>query len=101
MEDQNQEQMPEMQEEKIISLRKPVEFAKVRYEQLQLREPTAGELSKATKAGDNVDTAISLISQITKVPRGAVELLCQRDFQEANDFLGSFTIDGRQTGETS
>jgi hypothetical protein len=91
----------EIIEEKTITLRKPVELGGVKYTAFDLREPTAGELSKANKASDNVDVAISLISQIAKVPRGAVELICQRDFQEANDFLSSFTPNGPETGATS
>lgn len=90
-----------IQEEKTIQLRKPVKFADVEYAALNLREPTAGELSKANKAGDNIDLAIMLISIIAKVPTGVVEQLCQRDFQEANDFLSSFTADGQTTGESS
>lgn len=87
------------EEEKTLELRKPVKLGEVEYSTLNLREPTAGELSKATKAGGNVDIAIALISIIAKVPRGAVEKLSQRDFQEAADFLGSFTDGGLVTGE--
>jgi hypothetical protein len=93
----------ELQEEKVIVLRKPVVIKDQTYAELALREPTAGELSKATKAGGDsgVDVGISLISQIAKVPCLVVEQLCQRDFQEANDFLGSFTVGGPETGEMS
>ena len=91
----------ELQEEKTITLRKPVKVGDVEYTTLDLREPTAGELSKANKAGDNIDLAIALISMIAKVPRAAVDQLCQRDFQEANDFLSSFMADGLTTGATS
>lgn len=91
----------EIVEEKTITLRKPVTFAKTEYTTLDLREPTAGELSKASKHVGNVDAAIALISLIAKVPRGAVEGLCQRDLQEASDFLGTFTLPGLPTGETS
>lgn len=92
-----------MQEEKTIVLVKPVEFNDQTVAELNLREPTAGELSKATRAGgdNNVDVAISLISQIAAVPKKVVELLGQRDFQACNDFLGSFTATGQETGETS
>jgi hypothetical protein len=90
----------EVQDEKTITLRKPVSLGNVEYATLDLREPTAGELSKASKAGGNVDVAIMLISLIAKVPRGAIEKLSQRDLQEASDFLGSFTVAGLQTGET-
>jgi len=91
----------EVVDEKTITLRKPVTFAKIEYKTLDLREPTAGELAKATRASGSVDVAISLISMIAKVPRGAVEGMCQRDLQEASDFLGSFTLGGPMDGKTS
>lgn len=91
------------EEQKTVVLRKPIMLGDVTHAELNLREPTAGELSKATRAGgdNNVDVAISLISQIAGVPTKVVQGLSQRDFQECNDFLGSFTLIGHQTGETS
>lgn len=88
-------------DEKTMELRKPVALGHVEYATLDLREPTAGDLSKASKAGSDVDVAIALISIVAKVPRGAIEKLCQRDFQEAADFLGSFTVLGPPTGVRS
>ena len=88
------------QEEKILVLRKPVSLGGVDYSEIVLREPTAGELSKATRGFQGIDTGIMLISLISKVPKGVVEKMCQRDFQEANDFLASFTPDGPSTGAT-
>ncbi|MDE3022261.1 MAG: phage tail assembly protein [Pseudomonadota bacterium] len=91
-----------MDDEKIIELRKPVTIGKdesaITYTSLTLREPTAGELSKATKAGNDIDTAIALISIISKTPKSAIENLCQRDLQECSDFLASFSTDSRTTG---
>ncbi len=107
MTDSVNEAQPEIQEEKTIPLRKPVTLGKgdaaITYNHLDLREPTAGELSKAMRVGggNNVEQAISLISQIAKVPMGVAQGLCQRDLQECSDFLGSFTADGPITGETS
>ena len=91
----------EIVDEKTMDLRKPVALGQVEYATLDLREPTAGDLSKASKAGGDVDVAIALISIVAKVPRGAIEKLCQRDFQEAADFLGSFTVLGPPTGAKS
>lgn len=91
----------EIVDEKTMDLRKPVALGHVEYATLYLREPTAGELSKASKAGGDVDVAIALIAIVAKVPRGAIEKLCQRDFQEAADFLGSFTVLGPPTGARS
>ena len=96
----DQQNAVQLQDEKTITLRKPVSLGGIEYKTLDLREPTAGELAKATKAGGNVDVAIMLISLIAKVPRGAIEGLSQRDLQEASDFLGSFTLDGLPTGAT-
>lgn len=90
-----------IEEEKTLVLRKPVKLGHIECTELDLREPTAGELSKASKAGSDVDVAIALISIVAKVPRGAIEKLCQRDFQEAADFLGSFTVLGPPTGAKS
>lgn len=90
-----------IEEEKTLVLRKPVKLGHIECTELELREPTAGELSKAAKAGGDVDVAILLISIVSKVPRGAIEKLCQRDFQEAADFLGSFTVLGPPTGAKS
>lgn len=98
---ENDKETTGVSDEKTIVLRKPVVLGGVEYAALDLREPTAGELSKASKAGGNVDIAIMLISLIAKVPRGAIEKLSQRDLQEASDFLGSFTLDGLQTGAMS
>lgn len=91
----------EIVDEKTLQLRKPVALGHIEYATLDLREPTAGDLSKASKAGSDVDVAIALISIVAKVPRGAIEKLCQRDFQEAADFLGSFTVFGPPTGAKS
>lgn len=90
-----------MEDEKTIALRKPVALGEVKYEALTLREPTAGELARASESSTDVGVAISLISLVAKVPRGVVEKLCQRDFQEAADFLAGFTVTGPETGETS
>lgn len=79
-------------DEKVLILRKPVKLGDVEYSQLTLREPTAGELAKAENAAPTrADMAINLISIVAAVPRSAVERICQRDFEEASDFLGKFS----------
>jgi len=87
--------------EKTIPLRKPVEFAGKTYDTLELREPTAGELEKASTATTNMGVVINLISAVAKVPRKVVESLCQRDLKEAGDFLEAFSESDQTTGETS
>jgi hypothetical protein len=93
--------MMELQEEICMPLRKPVKLGEVTYENLDLREPTAGELEKASAAPTQVGQAITLISLVAKMPRSAVEKICQRDLREASDFLGSFSDDSPETGDTS
>ncbi len=91
-----------MEDEKIIILKKPVTLgsgdAATTITELKLREPTAGEIEKASSAATNIGTAINLISLVAKVPRSAVEKLSQTDFTEANDFLSGFTGAGRAAG---
>lgn len=91
----------ELQEEKVIVLRKPVMVGDQTYAELALREPTAGELEKASAATTEIGVVISLISAICKIPRSAVEKIGQRDLKAASDFFGSFSDDYPETGDTS
>lgn len=90
-------------EEITITLSKPVVIGKddnaITYAELQLREPTAGELEKATRADTSVGAAITLISLIAKIPRAAVEKISKRDLVAANKFLEGFTDAGPSTAE--
>lgn len=90
-----------MDEEKTITLRRPVKLGDVEYTSLTLREPTAGDLEKAAKADNNMGVVINLISLVAKVPRAVVERLSQRDLREANDFLEQFSRADLATGATS
>jgi len=91
------------QEELTLTLSKPVTIgsgeAAMTYDQLDLREPTAGELEKASRADTSIGVAINLIQLIAKVPRSVVERLCQRDLARANAFLESFTNAGQPEAE--
>lgn len=91
--------------EKTITLRKPLTLGSgdgaITYTELTLREPTAGELEKASRADTSVGIMINLISAIAKIPRSAVEQLSQRDIGEASDYLAGFTAAGAAaSGET-
>ncbi len=89
-----------MEEEKILKLRKPVTLGGDTYTELRLREPTAGDLKKASAAPGNVAASILLIAIVANVPPAAVEQLCQRDFMAADAFLSGFS-EPSPTGETS
>lgn len=90
-------------EEMILKLRKPVTIGSgdgaVTYDTLNLREPMAGELEKAMAASTTIGIGILLIHQVAGVPKLAIEKLCQRDFTEANEYLGGFTDDGPTDAE--
>ncbi|MBU68554.1 MAG: hypothetical protein CL858_24440 [Cupriavidus sp.] len=95
----------EQPEERVIKLRKPVVLGTgenaMQYDSLTLREPTAGELEKATStATNNIGMSITLIHLVSGVPRAAVAKIGQRDLREASDYLGGFTEDGPTTGQT-
>jgi len=91
------------EDEITITLSKPITVGKgdnaVVYEELKLREPTAGELEKATRADTSVGQAINLISLITAIPRGAIETLRKRDLVAANKYLEGFSDAGQTTVE--
>jgi hypothetical protein len=90
-----------MDDEKTITLRKPVKLGEIEYTKLDLREPTAGELEKASNATSNIGVVITLIHLVAQVPRRVVEGLSQRDLKEAGDFLDVFSKAAPTTGETS
>jgi len=82
------------QEELTITLSKPVVIGPVdnpvTYEALNLREPTAGELERASTASTNIGVAINLISIVSGVPRKAIEKIGRGDLMAANNFLEGF-----------
>lgn len=88
-------------EQEIITLHKPVKVGDIPYDTLTLREPTAGQLEKASKADTQIGVAISLIALVAKVPRTVIERLCQRDLKTVSDFLGRFSDDAPETSGMS
>ena len=103
LKDELEEGLKEVEEfidEKTIFLRKPVTIGGVTYDKLDLKEPEMHQVEKAALAQTEVGMAISLISQVAKVPLAVIKKLCQRDFKEAANFLGSISDDGQKTGET-
>lgn len=92
-----------MEIQKIITLRKPVTLGEKTFTELTLSEPTAGQIEKASIAGGKVDmsVAIALIALVSGAPRTAIQMLGQRDFKEASDFLGGFSKELDSGEETS
>ena len=83
-------------EEKTIPLRKPVTIGKadnpIVFSELKLREPTLGELRKASKAGNGLDSLATLIQLVASVPAGVVDALGQRDMEECGHFFAQFSV---------
>lgn len=86
------------EEEKTLTLRKAITLGSgdgsITYSELKLREPTAGELEKASRADTSNGAVINLIAAVAKVPRAVAERLCQRDFTEASQYFAGFTEPG-------
>ena len=84
-----------------VTLRKPVTIGDLTFDKLELQEPTAGQLEKASSAATSIGMVINLISAVAVVPRKVAESLCQRDFQEASSFLTLFGSASQSIGEMS
>jgi len=87
------------EDEITITLSKPIIVGKgddpITYTEIKLREPTAGEMEKASRADTSVGAAITLISLIGIIPRGVVEKFSKRDLVAANKFLEGFSDAGQ------
>jgi hypothetical protein len=90
-----------MEDEKIITLKKPIKVGDMEFSSLTLREPTAGELERATKHDRPISVSIDLIAMVAGVPRAVAERLPSRKLKEASEFIGGFSEDSQETGETS
>lgn len=90
-----------MEDEKIIVLTKPIKVGDLECNSLTLREPTAGELERATKGGKSgLTMTIDLIAMIAGVPRAVAEKIPSRKLTEASKFIEGFTDDGSETTST-
>jgi hypothetical protein len=94
------------EEEKTITLRKPITLGSgdgaITYTELALREPTAGEIATSqVGARNDTDITLNLASLVAKVPRKAVDQLCQRDLRTVAGFFGQDLDDGEPTNGAS
>lgn len=67
---------------------------------LELREPTAGELAKAS-VGNGIESNILLIADITKQPPALIRNMGARDYSKATGFLLGFLNPDREIGASS
>jgi len=86
---------------KSIELRKPIKLGDIKYDTLELREPTLGEMDKAAKAaGSRFGSDIELLSLITNIPTLGIKQIGVSEYNEALKFISVFTNAGQPTGET-
>lgn len=83
-----------MEPRKTITFRKPItvgqDEGKKTYESLQLREPTAAEYEAAEKISREYGMAAPLIASVSGMPLDVIDQMFESQFDEAEDFLGSF-----------
>lgn len=90
-----------MEEEKTVTLLKPIVIGAEQTKELRLREPTAGEFARASAEANPMDADIMLVSLVSGVPVPIVRRLGIRDFNAAAEYLRGFIIAGPTTGDGS
>lgn len=97
MHNQHGDDMPtnDIPREKTFKLLVPVTFAEQTFTEIQLREPTAGEIEQIA---DSPRPGITAISVVGAVPIGAVEQLRARDYNAMRAYINFFwSATARQT----
>jgi len=80
-----------LEKSKTFTFEEPIKLGEVEYKEVTLRQPSAGELAKASMESNSIYVAIALISIIGKIPRKIAEQMLDTDLEDCSDFLGSFT----------
>jgi len=75
-----------------ITLRSPIDIEGQTITTMTLREPTAGQIENARRAGVGETVAIRLIALCSGTPEAAVRKMKARDYKEAADFCLGFFI---------
>jgi hypothetical protein len=87
----------EIPDELVITLRKPVELGDIKFHELRLREPTAGEMIELG-ADTGWQGDVKAISLISGVPEPALRKIGVRDARKASEYLGLFFATDPSTG---
>jgi hypothetical protein len=88
--------------EKTYRLIKPLEVEGKTITELNLREPTAGELEFSEKKADsNNGASIQLIAAVSGLHPNVVKGLCARDYKAAAGYLTSFLEISPATGKNA
>lgn len=91
----------DMVTELTVQLLKPVDHAGETYTELQLSEPTAGQMIDADKAGAGLASLVKLISMVAAIPHGAALKIGRRDLWVCERFFASFDQLPQSTPDSS
>lgn len=83
--------MADIPDELTVTLRKPVTVGDITISELKLREPTVGELEKATAKGTDLHQAKMLVSIVAGMAPEFIDRIGARDFKLAADYLANFS----------
>lgn len=92
-----------MQEEtKSFLLLKPIELDGRKFESVELSEPEAWQIEKATIAATvKITFDIMLIADVGRIPLAVAKKLGKRDLTRMASYLEGFTVDDPPTGASS
>ena len=81
-----------MEDQKLIPLNPPITIGDMEYSSISLREPTAGELERATKGNPPaMKTVIDLLAMVAGVPRQVIKVAAAQVQGEASEYVSGFT----------
>lgn len=83
------EQIDALEGEKIIRLHRAIEHAGRTYSELELREPTAGQMVEIEKKR-GWESNIHAVALCSGVPEAAVKMMSARDIDAAMEFIAAF-----------
>ena len=84
-----------------IVLKEPINIGgdpPIQYQQLVFREPTAGQIKEASRAGDALEQRTRLLAFSAGVPPLVIDKLPARQLNKALNFVDSFSQDPQQSG---
>lgn len=88
-------------DELVLPLSTPLAFGGSEIGELNLREPTAGELEEGARSVNWATTNLVVLARITALPRTVLQKLSARDFAKASEFLAGFLLPGPPTSQTA
>ncbi|GEM_PF-4180183 len=88
------------EEEKSLTLRKPIKLQDREIKTITLREPTAYEIEQVSKRAEKSSQGsnILLISLVSGITEGEIGKMSIRDFNEAMSYVSGFFSNDQKTG---